>query len=317
MNPVERTIRRVDHWQQHDPRAAFVFGVIKKFGDDRGSMLAVTLAYYGFMALFPLLLVLTTILGFVGNQRVSGGVIGSALKQFPVYGTQIGRNVAHPLHGSLVGLGLGLLGLVYGSLGIAQAAQHAMAQIWNVPGVVRPGFLPRLVRALLLFGTLGAAFAAGAALSGAATVAGHGIAFRILALIIEAVFNVGLYLAVFRVLTPKQVSTGELALGAILGGLAYTALLTAGTALIQHQLRHAQAVYGQYGFVLGLISWLYLVATITLYSAEINVVRVRHLCPRSIVQPPLTHADEKVLADIAHQEERRPEQHVGVTFREG
>jgi YihY family inner membrane protein len=315
MNPIERTIRHVDQWQQHDSRTAFIFGVIKKFGDDRGSMLAVTLAYYGFMALFPLLLVLTTLLGFVGAQKIEGSVVGSALKQFPVYGTQIGNNVAHPLHGSLVGLGLGLLGLVYGSLGIAQAAQHAMAQIWNVPGVVRPGFVPRLARALLLFLTLGAAFGVGAALSGVATVAGHGIAFRLLALLIEGVFNVGLYLAVFRVLTPKQVSVRDLALGATMGGIAYTVLLTAGTALIQHQLRHAQAIYGQYGFVLGLISWLYLVATITLYSAEINVVRVRHLWPRSIVQPPLTAADQKVLADIAHQEERRPEQRVGVTFR--
>jgi YihY family inner membrane protein len=316
MNPIERTIRGVDNWQQRDSRAAFVFGVIKKFGDDRGSMLAVTLAYYGFMALFPLLLVLTTILGFIGNQKLEGSIVGSALNQFPVYGQQIGKNVAHPLHGSVVGLTFGLLGLVYGSLGIAQAAQHAMAQIWNVPGVIRPGFVPRLARALLLFLILGVAFGASAALSGAATVAGHGILFRILAVAIEFTFDVGLYLAVMRVLTPKHVESRDLGPGAVLGGIAYTVLLTAGTALIQHQLRHAQAVYGQYGFILGLISWLYLVATITLYAAEFNVVRTRRLWPRSIVQPPLTSADRQVLADIAQQEERRPEESVGVNFED-
>ncbi len=314
MNPVERTVRGVDNWQQRHPRAGFVFAVIKKFGDDRGSMLAVTLAYYGFMALFPLLLVLTTILGFIGNQKVEGNIVGSALKQFPVYGQQIGKNVAHPLHGSLIGLTFGLLGLVYGSLGIAQAAQHAMAQIWNVPGVVRPGFLPRLVRALLLFLVLAVAFGASAVLSGAATVAGHGLLFRVLAVVIELAFDVGLYLAVFRVLTPKQVPSRDLIPGAVVGGIGYTALLTVGTALIDHQLRHAQAVYGQYGFVLGLISWLSLVATITLYAAELNVVRARRLWPRSIVQPPLTRADRDVLADIARQEERRPEERVGVSF---
>jgi uncharacterized BrkB/YihY/UPF0761 family membrane protein len=73
-------------------------------------------------------------------------------------------------------------------------------------------------------------------------------------------------------------------------------------------------VYGQFGFVLGLIGWIYLVAELTMYSAEINVVRVRRLWPRSIVQPPLTDADRRVLHDIARQEERRPEQRVGVGF---
>ncbi len=304
----------MDGWQQNHRASAFVFAVFKKFGDDRGSMLAVTLAYYGFMALFPLLLVLTTILGFVGNQRLDKSVIGSTLKQFPIYGQQIGQNVPHPLHGSVVGLVLGLLGLIYGSLGIAQAAQHAMAQIWNVPGVVRPGFVPRLGRALLLFVTLAVAMGASAGLSSLATVAGRGLALRGLALLIEVCLNVALYVAAFRVLTPRQITLRDLVVGAVTAGISYTALLTLGTALIQHQLRHAQAVYGQYGFVLGLISFLGLVATITLYAAEFNVVRVRHLWPRSIVQPPLTRADRQVLADIALQEERRPEQSVGVRF---
>jgi uncharacterized BrkB/YihY/UPF0761 family membrane protein len=87
-----------------------------------------------------------------------------------------------------------------------------------------------------------------------------------------------------------------------------------GTALVQHQLRHTEALYGQFGFVLGLIGWLYLVAQITLYASEINVVLARRLWPRSILQPPLTGADERVLSAIALQEERRPEQNVDVAF---
>ncbi len=73
-------------------------------------------------------------------------------------------------------------------------------------------------------------------------------------------------------------------------------------------------MYGQFGFVLGLIGWLYLVSQLTVYSAEINVVLDRHLWPRSIVQPPLTPADREVLHDIAQQGLRRPEQSVGVGF---
>jgi hypothetical protein len=100
---------------------------------------------------------------------VSDSVIGNTLQQFSVFGQQIGRNVAHPLTGSTVGLVIGLLVLLYGALGVAPAGQHAMAQVWNIPGVVRSGFGPRLARGLLFFTTLGAGMVAGAALSASTT----------------------------------------------------------------------------------------------------------------------------------------------------
>ena len=75
---------------------------------------------------------------------------------------------------------------------------------------------------------------------------------------------------------------------------------------------HASQVYGYFASILGLISFLFLAAEITLYAAELNVVRARHLYPRSIVQPPLTEADEVVLTAVAQQGERRPEVHVHV-----
>ena len=314
MNPVERSIRIVDGWQQRHRSVGFVFGVVKKFGDDRGPSLGALLAYYGFMALFPLLLVLTTVLGFIGNARLQGSVIATTLKQFPVYGQQIGKDAPHPLTGSVIGLVLGLCGLVYGSLGVAQAGQHAMAQVWNVPGVVRPGFLPRLARGLLVFVVLGVGMGFATGISGLATMDGHTFYFRLLFLAISSIFNIVLYFAVFRVFTPRHVDTHQLVPGAVIAGIGYSILLGVGTALVQHQLRHAQAVYGQYAFVLGLIAWLYLVAQLSLYAAELNVVRARRLWPRSIVQPPLTEADKRVLHDIARQEERRPEQRVGVGF---
>lgn len=314
MNVAERAVRKLDGLQQRFAPLAFVIGVVKKYGDDRGAMLAALLTYYGFMSLFPFLLVATTILGFIGNKTIEHSIIGQTLAQFPVYGQQIGRNAAHPLKGSATGLTIGLLGLLYGSLGVAQAGQHAMAEIWNVPGVLRPGFVYRLGRAAAFFCVLALGVAATAAVEVAIGKFVSGLPVVILARIAQLFLNISVYLAVFRVLTPKDVDTRGLWLGAALGGFGYTVLLMVGTSLVQHQLRHAQAVYGQFGFVLGLIGWIYLVTQVTLYSAEINVVRVRHLWPRSIVQPPLTEADKRVLRDIAHENERRPEQRVGVGF---
>jgi YihY family inner membrane protein len=314
VNVVERLARRVDRLQQRSRTVGFALAVVKKFSDDRCPALAAQLAYFAFMALFPLLLVLTTILAFLGSAAVEDNIVATTLRQFPVLGQQIGQAAPHPLTGTALGLTLGLAGLLYGSLGLAQAAQHAMAQVWNVRGVVRPGFLPRLARSGLFFSVAGAAMAAGTGLSGMATLTGRGLLWRLVFLLATAALNVGLYLAVFRILTPADVATDDLVLGAVLGGIGYTVLLAAGTALVQHQLRHAQAVYGQFAFVIGLMGWLNLVAQLNLYAAEVNVVRARHLWPRSILQPPLTDADQHVLRDIARAEERRPEQTVTVGF---
>lgn len=313
MAQLQRLVRRVDALQRRSRPAAFVFGVTKKFGDDRGGALAAELTYYGFLSVFPALLILTTVLGFVGNRGVSDSVIGSALSQFPVLGAQIGKNVAHPLEGSGLALVLGLLFLLYGIVGSTQAAQHVMAQVWNVPAVDRPGFLSRLLRGLLLFATLGVAMGATAVLSGVVTVTGTTLPARILGVVLLAALNVGLFLAAFRVLTPAAIATRCLVPGAVVGGLGYSVLLTVGTALVQHQLQHAQAVYGQFGFVLGLMAWLALVAQLTVYAAELNVVVERRLWPRSVTTP-MTDADRRALRDLGHQEERRDDERVAVGF---
>ena len=78
--------------------------VVKKFGDDGAGQLAALIAYYGFASLFPLLLVLVTVLGFVleGSPQTRDEVVHSALGQFPIIGTQLERNI-HSLSGTRFG----------------------------------------------------------------------------------------------------------------------------------------------------------------------------------------------------------------------
>jgi YihY family inner membrane protein len=312
----EDVVRRIDEIQRRVPALGLPFAVVKKFGDDRAAALAAQLTYYGFLSLFPLLLILTTILGFIGNESVSDDVIGSTLAQFPVFGEQIGKNAAHPISGNGLGLVIGILVLLYGALGSAQAAQYAMAQVWNVPGVARPGFFPRLARGLLFFAALGVGMCITTGLSALVTAQSQGAVARVLGLISVLGLNLALYVVVFRILTPRHVPTRALVPGAVLGGVGYSLLLSLGTALVQHQLRHAQAVYGQFGFVLGLMGWLYLVSQLSLYAAELNVVVARRLWPRGMTAP-LTEADKKVLRALVHQEERTVEERVTVGFSPG
>src|SRR3954464_12407949 len=113
MAPWDRLIGRVDRWQRRTAPVGFVMGVTKKFGDDRGGALAAELTYYGLLSLFPPLLILATVLGFVGNAEISDSVLGSALSQFPVLGQQIGKNAAHPIEGSGVPLVMGFVFVLY------------------------------------------------------------------------------------------------------------------------------------------------------------------------------------------------------------
>jgi len=318
MNPLERIVRRVDRFQQRHTVPSFVFGVVKKFGDDSAGTLAALIAYYGFLSVFPLLLVLTTLLGlfFAHDTALQNRIIDSAVGQFPIVGKQLSgpHGVSSLRAGSVFGLVIGLLGLLWGSLGVSQAAQRAMAEVWNVPGVIRPGFLPRLGRsaeflALLAFDVVLTTF-----LVGQATI-GHGPLWsQVLAVAVSLAANMLFYVIGFRILTPKSIKINCLVPGALLAGLGWTVLQYAGTLLVGHTLRHANETYGYFGSVIGLISFLYLAAELTVYAAEVNVVRERRLYPRSIVQPPLTAADQAVLSAVAEQGARRPEQRVRVEF---
>jgi YihY family inner membrane protein len=315
MNPVEKAIRAVDRTQRRFTPTAFVFGVIKKFGDDNGGVLVSNLAYSTFVALFPLLLVLVTILGLAASVDASfrGDVLNAVASQVPLLGKTLTGNV-HTLHrSSVIGLVVGLIALVYGATGLAQAGLFTMEQVWNLPGPARPGYVPRLGRAVLFLALLGAGVIVTTGLFSLGTYLHSGLAVKIPLELVTAAFSVGMYLGAFRVLTPKGVPTGRLLPGAITGGILYTVLQVLGTWLVHHYL-HSDSVYGVFADVLGLVAWIYIAVEVTVYSAEINVVLARRLWPRAIVQPPLTEADRASMALQALQNQRRPEQHIEVTF---
>lgn len=315
MNRLERGLRRVDAFQQRHRPTAFAFAVLKKFGDDRGGSLAALLTYYGFLALFPLLLLLVTGLGFLlaHDPDLERRVVDSALSEFPIIGDQLGRSV-NALRGSGFALAVGVIGLVWGSLGVSQATQHAMAEVWNIPGRHRPGFFPRLARSLLILGVLAIGLAATTVLSGLNASVGPAPYWRVLMFLATASINAGIFLLGYRLLTPKQVASRDLVAGSLLAGVGWSTLQAIGGYLVAHQLRQTSEVYGFFAIVLGLLFFLYLGAQLTVYAAEVNVVRARRLWPRSLVQPPLTESDRAALREIAKREERRPEERVDVRF---
>jgi YihY family inner membrane protein len=316
VNTIERFARRIDGVQQRNRWISVIFGVVKKFGDDNAGTLVGSLAATAFGSIFPLLLVLFTVLGLVLNSHsgLRADVLHSTLRQFPIIGTDLGNNIKVLHRDSAVGLTVGIVGLVWGSLGLAQNGIFTMEQIWNLPGVDRPNYLKRLSRSVTFLVVLGVGLLVSTFLAAAVPTARGAIGWAIAGAAASAVVNFGEYLFAFRVLTPARVSVRQLVPGAALAGVAWTVLQAMGGFVIGRYLKNDNAVYGLFGIVLGLYAWVYLITEVTVYAAELNVVLARHLWPRSMVQPPLTDADRRSLTARAAQNQQRRDQRIEVSF---
>jgi len=314
MDLPRKAMGAVDGFQRRVRWVGVPYAVQKKFGDDNANLVAVALAWYGFTAIFPLLLVVVTLFGFLGKASIGTGLI-KTLHEFPVIGSSFNPQSPASLHGSTIGLVIGLLGLIYGAQGVTQTAQLAMATVWNIPQDERTGFLPRLGRSLAGLITIGGAFLINAFVSGYLTGGTSNYAIRIPIIAGLLLINAALYFATFALLTARVIGPRGLLPGAVLGAVVFTALITVGAGLVTHQLKHTSETYGTFGTVIGIVAFLLILAKLSLYAAELNPVLSRNLYPRAL---PLggepTEADLQVFSQLVHQEKRREDQAIGVGF---
>jgi YihY family inner membrane protein len=308
-------LHSLDRRQQRSRRLSFLAAVVKKFSDDQATQLGALIAYYGFLALFPLLLVFVTVLGFVlqGNPSAQESVLHSTLSQFPIIGNQLQSNI-HSLKGSGIALAIGLVGSLFAGLGITGAAQNAFNQVWYIPHKRRPNFLTWRLRGLGLLILLGVLSIISTAAAGYVTAQTAGAVEVIGGTLLALAVNLVLFFTAFRLLTSKEVDTRDLIPGVIVGAVLWQILQHVGGYYVDHVVRHAKETSGLFAFVLGLLVWLYLGAQVTLLAAEINVVRARRLWPRSFFSDHLLDADRRALTSAAEVQERVDEQNVEVSF---
>jgi membrane protein len=315
MKLVDRTVEGVDRIQQRRTWLGFPLAVVKKFGEDNGGNLAALIAFYAFFSLFPLLIVFVAILGFVlqGNTHLQKTILDSALTQFPVIGDQLKRNIGS-VQGSGIALVIGLLLTLWAGLGGVKAVSSALDTVWDVPFKHRLNFLKSTLRALIMLAILGTGTLAATGLSAIATGGGDFSPLKILGIIGATLLNFGVFLIAFRILTAAEVTWSEVLPGAVVAAIGWEALQLAGAYIVGHQIKNAKETYGTFAFVIGLLVWLRIGAQVTLYAAEINVVKARRLWPRALREPPGTRADEIALRRYAHVEERVPGESVEVKF---
>ncbi|MCV7420568.1 YihY/virulence factor BrkB family protein [Mycobacterium yunnanensis] len=311
---------RLDRLQRRHRGVGFSLAVVYKYLDDQGGYLAALITYYAFVSLFPLLLLLSTVLSWVlvGHPAVQQQVMTSALSQFPVIGSQLGE----PKHlgGGVTGVVVGVAGALYGGLGVGQALQNAMNTVWAVPRDQRPDPFTARARSLLLLVTVGGALAATTVLAGITAGSGaFGAVTKACVMAVSVAVNAGAFIMAFRISTDRDLAVGQVAPGAVTAAVGWQLVQSFGATYVGHVVKSASATNGVFALVLGMLAFLYATATMVVLCAEINVVRVDRLHPRALLTPfvddvNLTAADRQIYTDQATAQRSKPFQHVEVTF---
>ena len=310
MKFIDDLLDGADRLQRRRPVLAFVVAVWKKFSDDRAGQLAALIAYYAFVAIFPLLLVLDTVLTIVvrNNEALRERLLSSALSAYPLIGDQIQRNV-HPLNSTGLALAVGLIGALFGARGVTMAMQNALNEVWAVPLDRRPAFPWSTVRSFGLMVVVGVGQIFTALLSGIAGGIGHVLPGALAAagtVAVSFAANIGVFWLAFRLAAAREVSWRALRLGAVISAAFWQVLLLLGGLIVGHFLQHSSALYGVFGVVLGMLAWLYLQAQVTLYALEADTVRALRLWPRGL-RPPPTEQDKQAVERYGRAQRRLPD----------
>ena len=318
MRRVSEAYRGFDRFQQRHAWLGFPFAVRQKYSEDQGGYLAATLSYYAFFSLLPLLLVATTVLGYVLEDRpeLEQRIIDTTLGQIPIIGDQL---QVGSITGNPVALAVGLVIALWSGTSVFLAAQNAMNHVWGVPFRKRRDPVRARGVALLLILAIGVAALCATALSFVGTFgSSYQALWKIGSLWLSTVLAFALFWIGFRTLTIADIRWRDTWLGALVAAILYELLQTLGSFYVEHVLQRASLLYGAFALFIGLLSWIYLGATLTLYAAEVNVVALRRLWPRSfsaVVELPATSADERALTQRAEVEERRSDERIDVRWR--
>lgn len=316
--------RRLDALQQRHPRAGFPIATVYKFADDQGIFLAALITYYGFLSLFPLLLLVASALGFLLQSQpdLQEVLLDTAVGQFPVIGTEVTNPAG--LRGSRSGVLVGALIAVYGASRVSHATQHAMNVCWAVPRVKRPNPVVARLRSAALIGIAATALLGSTVLSALSNSAeSYGVELGGLTsgalLAASSVMVCALFALGMRTSTAQSLTWGQVLPGAVTAAIGWQLMQSFGATYVGQVVNGTNDTYGVFALVLGLMAWLFIIACILVLSVEINVVRVKELYPRALLAPftedtDLTKADERSFTDIAEATKTKEFEEVEVSF---
>jgi membrane protein len=310
-------IERVDRWQQQRRWAALPMAVVKKFSEDQSTNLASMVAFWAFFSIFPLLLVFVTVLAYV---LPSASTKASVLKDVASFFPLLHPSTIKTLSGSWWTLLVGLLTSLWSGLGVVKTLETAFNSVWEVPMAERPKFMEKVQRGLLVLVTIGLGLVVSTLISGFVTGTATGLHLgwfgRLAGYVIAIVLDICLFVAAFRMLTDRDISTRDVLPGAVLAGVVFWILQQLSSFIISRHLQSAQSTYGSFATVITMLWWFYLQAQITMLGAQLNAVLKKRLWPRSLIGGPDTRADHRAYEQYAEERKYHDEEEVDTSFHE-
>jgi YihY family inner membrane protein len=317
-------VSRLDAFQRRRQFLGVPIAVVYKFFDDQGGYLAAVLTHYALIAILPLMLIASSVLGFVlrGHPTLQAEILSSALAQFPIIGDQLGRPGG--IQGSTSAVVVGSLAATYGAIGLGQAAQNAVNTVWAIPRNSRLNPVLSRIRSLAWLVLAGFALVLIAVLSRVGshvevfgTRFGGGVHWLVLA--VTVVVNAAVLMLMMRLSTPQKERLRDVLPGAAVTAVLWQLLQMLGGLYVSRVIAHASQMNGLFAVVLGLVALLYIAGVMAMIGLEVNVVLAKRLYPRALLTPftdavRLTAADRKVYQDYAVAQRHKGFERVEVSF---
>ena len=259
----------------------------RKWQSDDGSLLAAAVAYYAALSLLPLLLILTSVLGYV--LRFSSSAQSAQAKLLDVLASNVSPTLADQAGSVLAqvqakaGIGgpIGAIGLLMAAVAIFTQFETAFDRIWNVPttghgmlAAVQSALWQRLRAFLMLAGLGAAAIVVSVAGTAGSTVRpivagfpGGRFAWSLLQIPISIGLNLALFTLIFKLVPKVTVRWSEAAQGGLVAAILWE---IARQVLALGLIGSRYSAYGVIGSLIMLMLWIYVAGCVLFLGAGVR-----------------------------------------------